>query len=96
MRDRTGVSPRSPGCGRSGGSSRAMAMAMATACWLGLTPGRVRAAAGLRNDRRVVAGGTPPGPSSPARLGPMVLAGGGTDAHLLPGQYMPSCALPRQ
>ncbi|MEO7443576.1 MAG: Type 1 glutamine amidotransferase-like domain-containing protein, partial [Acidimicrobiales bacterium] len=51
-----------------------------TACWFGLTPGRVRTAAGLRNERRVVAGGAAPPPGSgprAQRVGRLVLHGGG-------------------
>lgn len=56
----------------------------ATGRWLGLTPGRVRAAAGLRNERRSIAGGAPSGLSSRRRAtGPLVLCGGGTDTDLL-------------
>ena len=56
----------------------------ATGQWLGLSPGRVRAAAGLRNHRRAVAGGAEPGRRSRgSSTGPLVLCGGGTDADLL-------------
>lgn len=56
----------------------------ATGRWLGMTPGGVRFAAGLRNTRRLVADGAPAtrSPSSEA-AGPMLLCGGGTDADLL-------------
>lgn len=49
-----------------------------TARWMGLTPGRVRAAAGLANIRRILAGGAPPGRLGPRRpgSGPLVLCGG--------------------
>lgn len=56
----------------------------ATGRWLGLTPGRVRSAAGLHNQRRTVAGGAS---RCRTRRGkgawPIVLCGGGTDADLL-------------
>lgn len=52
--------------------------------WLGLTPGRVRSAAGLRNSRRVVAEGAPAGGTPRgSTAGPMVLCGGGPDSALL-------------
>jgi ATP-dependent Clp protease ATP-binding subunit ClpA len=56
----------------------------ATGRWLGMTPGRVRSAAGLRNTRRLIADGAPAtrAPSSEA-AGPMLLCSGGTDADLL-------------
>lgn len=62
----------------------ANSVAAATGSWLGLTAGRVRAAAGLRNSRRVVADAAPPGgnPRGP-NCGPVVLCGGGTDAGLM-------------
>lgn len=58
-------------------------VAAATGRWLGMTPGRVRSAAGLRNERRVVAEGAPPGGGVPATGDALVLCGGGTDADLL-------------
>lgn len=59
-------------------------VAAATGRWLGMTPGRVRSLARLRNERRIVAGGVPPAPPS-RRLGtgPMVLCGGAPDDDLL-------------
>lgn len=51
-----------------------------TANWLGMRPGLVRAAAGLRNERRVIAGGATPPPGTgpgPTRRGRLVLHGGG-------------------
>ncbi|HVE46893.1 MAG TPA: hypothetical protein VNA57_09140 [Acidimicrobiales bacterium] len=62
-----------------------------TGAWLGMTPGRVRAAAGLINEARVVADGAPH-----ARVqrgggtGPIVLAGGG--GRQLPQELSTSCA----
>ena len=59
-------------------------VASATGRWFGLTPGRLRAAAGLRNERRVVAAGIPPSRSPRAAgCGPLVLCGGATDGDLL-------------
>lgn len=59
-------------------------VAAATGRWLGMTPGRVRSTAGLRNERRVVAERAPPGGGSNA-IGDaaLVLCGGSTDADLL-------------
>jgi hypothetical protein len=59
-------------------------VAAATGRWLGMTPGRVRHAAGLGNVRRVVAAGIPhhPWPRSTG-CGPIVLCGGGSDDALL-------------
>jgi cyanophycinase len=55
----------------------------ATASWLGLTTGKVRAAAGLVSRRRVVADGNPPGPFHRApTAGPLVLCGGAPDRDL--------------
>ena len=52
--------------------------------WFGLTPGRLRAAAGLRNERRVVAESIPPSLSPrPEGCGPVILCGGATDGDLL-------------
>lgn len=58
-------------------------VAAATGRWRGLTPGRIRSLAGLRNERRVVAAGVPPKPS-PRGLGcgPLVLCGGVADDDL--------------
>lgn len=53
----------------------------AAATWLGMTVGRVRSAAGLRNERRVVAGGAPPGRAGGATgpgTGPIIPCGGGS------------------
>ena len=62
----------------------ANSVASATGRWFGLSPGRLRAAAGLRNERRVVADGVPPSRSPrPAGCGPVVLCGGATDGDLL-------------
>ena len=59
-------------------------VAAATGCWLGMTPGRIRSLAGLRNERRVVADGIPHAPCSrPTGTGPIVLCGGGADDDLL-------------
>lgn len=56
----------------------------ATAGWLGMTVGRVRAAAGLRSQRRVVAGGAPSGgPPRRPGSGPLVLCGGAPETDLL-------------
>lgn len=56
----------------------------ATGRWLGLTPGRVRSAAGLANTPPVVAEGAPPAGTPRGRTaGPLVLCGGGTDGALL-------------
>lgn len=60
-------------------------VAAASGGWLGMSPGRVRSAAGLRNVRRVIAGGAPPGriggPPAPG-AGPVVLCGGDSRAVL--------------
>ena len=59
-------------------------VASASGRWFGLTPGRLRAAAGLRNERRVVANGIPPTRSPrPEGCGPVILCGGATDDDLL-------------
>jgi hypothetical protein len=58
-------------------------VAAATGSWLGMTPGRIRSLAGLRNERRVVAGGIPHAPWPRRGTGPMVLCGGGADDNLL-------------
>ena len=56
-----------------------------TARWLGLTPGRVRAATGLVNRRRTLAGGASSGHLGPRQVGagPLVLCGGAS-ALVLP------------
>ncbi|MGQ0521284.1 MAG: Clp protease N-terminal domain-containing protein [Actinomycetota bacterium] len=62
----------------------ANSVASASGRWFGLTPGRLRAAAGLRNERRVVADGIPPFRSPrPEGCGPVILCGGATDDDLL-------------
>ena len=65
-----------------------------TARWLGLTPGRLRAAAGLVEHRRVLADG-----AAPRRLGPrrdgtglLVVCGGASDTGLLSAVIGQSCA----
>lgn len=58
-------------------------VAAATGSWLGMTPGRIRSLAALRNERRVVAGGIPHAPCFRRGTGPMVLCGGGADDDLL-------------
>lgn len=59
-------------------------VAAATGCWLGMTPGRMRSLARLRNERRVVADGIAHVPCSRrAGTGPMILCGGGADDDLL-------------
>lgn len=56
-----------------------------TGRWLGLTPGQLRAAAGLVEHRRVLADGAAPGRLGPRRdgAGSLVLCGGASDRGLL-------------
>lgn len=58
-------------------------VAAATGRWFGLTPGRVRQMAGLRNERRVLAAGLPAAPATRGRgCGPLILCGGVADEDL--------------
>lgn len=59
-------------------------VAAGTGNWLGMTVGRVRAAAGLVNERRVVAEGARPRPTRRGPdAGPVVLCGGSAEPELL-------------
>lgn len=59
-------------------------VAAGTGHWLGMTVGRVRAAAGLVNERRVGAEGAPPRPTRRGPdVGPVVLCGGSAGPELL-------------